>query len=116
MLLTKCRKRRSSERLPGPDAAKRNSCTRSIRSLPPEQRPLLFAVIQGGGSLELRKRCANELLEIGFDGFGYGGWPLDTQGHLLTDIITYTRELVPPQFPMHALGIGHPTNVVDCTK
>jgi queuine tRNA-ribosyltransferase len=88
----------------------------SERRLPVEQRPLLFAVIQGGGSLELRKRCANELLETGFDGFGYGGWPLDGKGQLLTDIITYTRELVPARFPMHALGIGHPANVVDCTK
>lgn len=86
------------------------------KRLAENQRPLLFAVVQGGGSLELRKRCANELLEIGFDGFGYGGWPLDGQGHLLTDIITYTRELVPRQFPMHALGIGHPANVADCTK
>ena len=44
---------------------------------PGAQRPLLFGVIQGGGSLELRRRCAEELLAIGFDGFGYGGWPLD---------------------------------------
>jgi len=86
------------------------------KHLSEEQRPLLFAVIQGGGSHELRKRCANELLEIGFDGFGYGGWPLDTQGHLLTDIITYTRELVPEKYPMHALGIGHPHNMVECTN
>jgi queuine tRNA-ribosyltransferase len=78
--------------------------------------PLLFAVIQGGGSRELRKRCVNELLEIGFDGFGYGGWPLDGQGNLLIDIISYTRELVPCQFPMHALGVGHPNNVVECYK
>src|SRR5579859_4554759 len=86
------------------------------KRLPEGQRPLLFAVIQGGGSREMRKRCANELLEIGFDGFGYGGWPLDSQGRLLIDIITYTRELVPEQFPMHALGIGHPNNMVECTK
>jgi queuine tRNA-ribosyltransferase len=80
------------------------------------ERPLLFAVIQGGGSHELRKQCAQELLEIGFDGFGFGGWPLDKQGHLLSDILAYTRELVPMQFPMHALGVGHPLNVVECTK
>ena len=86
------------------------------KRLPKEQQPLLFAVVQGGGSHELRKRCVEALLEIGFDGYGYGGWPLDTQGKLLTDIITYTRECVPPQFPMHALGIGHPQNVVDCTR
>lgn len=78
--------------------------------------PLLFGVIQGGGFRELRKRCAEELLEIGFDGFGFGGWPLDSQGNLLTDIIAYTRELVPPELPMHALGVGHPANVVECYR
>jgi len=81
-----------------------------------KDRPLLFAVIQGGGSRDLRKRCADALLEIGFDGFGYGGWPLDSEGNLLTDIIAYTRELVPPHLPMHALGVGHPANVVACAR
>ncbi len=85
------------------------------KRISPEHQPRLFAVIQGGGYYELRKQCADALLEIGFDGFGYGGWPLDNQGNLLTDIITYTRELVPPQFPMHGLGIGHPSNIVTCS-
>ncbi|MGA7732126.1 MAG: tRNA guanosine(34) transglycosylase Tgt [Chloroflexia bacterium] len=79
-------------------------------------RPLLFGVIQGGGFHELRKRCAEELLEIGFDGFGFGGWPLDSDGRLLTEIIAYTRELVPANLPMHALGVGHPANIVECAK
>jgi queuine tRNA-ribosyltransferase len=86
------------------------------KRLSAEQRPLLFAVIQGGGSRELRKRCTEALLEIGFDGYGYGGWPLDNQGKLLIDIITYARELVPSQFPMHALGVGHPANVAQCAR
>jgi len=86
------------------------------KKLPRDQQPLLFAVVQGGGSRELRQRCAGELLEIGFDGFGYGGWPLDGERKLLTDIIAYTRELVPPAFPMHALGIGHPANVLECAR
>jgi queuine tRNA-ribosyltransferase len=86
------------------------------KRIPQEQRPLLFGVIQGGGLRELRKQCADALLEIGFDGFGFGGWPLDNKGQLLSDIITYTRELVPPELPMHALGIGHPAYVVDCTR
>ena len=50
------------------------------------KRPLLFGVIQGGGVRELRKECAEALLEIGFDGFGYGGWPLDKQNRLLAEI------------------------------
>nr|AIA13179.1 RibD C-terminal domain protein [uncultured bacterium] len=81
-----------------------------------EKRPLLFAVIQGGGFPELRKRCAEELLEIGFDGFGFGGWPLDAENSLLIDIIAYTRSLVPDELPMHALGVGHPVSIVECYK
>lgn len=76
------------------------------------RRPLIFAVVQGGGSFELRRRCAEALLEIGFDGFGFGGWPLDRQGRLLTDILAWVRECIPPEYPLHALGIGHPQNLV----
>ncbi len=80
----------------------------------PEYKPLLFGVIQGGRSLNLRKECAEALLEIGFDGFGYGGWPLDANSNLLSDILAYTRKLIPMQYPLHALGVGHPENVVAC--
>ena len=80
----------------------------SKRGIDAETRPLLFAVIQGGGRPRPAQALRRRLLEIGFDGYGYGGWPLDAQGKLLVDIIAYTRELVPPQFPMHALGVGPP--------
>ncbi len=79
-----------------------------------DAQPKLFGVVQGGGSKELRKECADALLEIGFDGYGYGGWPLDNQGKLLEDILGYTREVIPEEFPMHALGVGHPKNVFAC--
>jgi queuine tRNA-ribosyltransferase len=77
-------------------------------------RPLIFGVVQGGGSRDLRKRCADALLEIGFDGFGYGGWPFDAKGALLGDMLGYVRELIPTHLPLHALGVGHPTHVVSC--
>ena len=74
-------------------------------------RPLLFAVIQGGDDRALRRQCADALLEIGFDGYCYGGYPLDAKGKLLEDMLGYTRELVPPRWPAFALGVGHPDNV-----
>lgn len=86
------------------------------KGLTGKKRPLLFAVIQGGASRELRRHCAEELLSIGFDGYGYGGWPLDGAGNLLADIIAYVRELVPGEFPLHALGVGHPEHVVACVR
>src|SRR5262245_37266364 len=51
--------------------------------VPAGARPLLFGVVQGGGYEDLRRRCAEALLEIGFDGYGYGGWPLDKHNRLL---------------------------------
>jgi queuine tRNA-ribosyltransferase len=86
------------------------------RKLQGAQRPLLFAVIQGGAEIDLRKRCAEALLELGFDGFGFGGWPLDADGHLISDILAYTRSLIPREFPIHALGIGHPVSIAACFK
>lgn len=76
-----------------------------------EHRPLLFGIVQGGQSRELRQQCAQALLEIGFDGFGYGGWPLNAAGELLEEMVAYLRELIPNQFPLHALGIGQPDNI-----
>jgi queuine tRNA-ribosyltransferase len=83
------------------------------RQIDDAHKPLIFGVIQGGGFPDLRRKCAEGLLEIGFDGFGYGGWPLDGKGNLLSEIVGLTRELVPNEFPMHALGIGHPLNLVE---
>lgn len=75
------------------------------------QRPLLFGVVQGGASRPLRQQCAQALLEIGFHGYGYGGWPLDAAGELVEEMVAYVRQLIPIQFPLHALGIGKPDNV-----
>lgn len=86
------------------------------KRLEADRRPLLFGVVQGGRSRELRRQCAEALLEIGFDGYGYGGWPLDSEGSLMRDMLAFTRELIPAQFPLHALGVGHPNSVIECAR
>jgi queuine tRNA-ribosyltransferase len=79
------------------------------------ERPKLFGVVQGGQSEALRKRCADALLEIGFDGYGYGGWPLDAESNLVADMLALLRELIPSEYVIHALGIGHPPFITRCT-
>jgi len=86
------------------------------RNLPDSERPLIFGVIQGGAEPDLRRQCAEALLEIGFDGFGFGGWPLDENSNLITDVLELVRSLVPREFPIHALGIGHPESIVTAFK
>jgi queuine tRNA-ribosyltransferase len=73
--------------------------------------PLLFAVIQGGNDQDLRRRCAENLLEIGFDGFGFGGWPIGEEGELV-DMVLRVPEMIPRGIPIHGLGIGKPENIV----
>jgi len=76
-----------------------------------ESRPLLFAVVQGGNDLDQRRRCVDGLLEIGFDGFGFGGWPIADDGSLL-DEVSAVADMIPEDLPIHGLGIGKPDNLV----
>ncbi len=80
------------------------------------ERPLLFGIIQGGNDKPLRKECAEALIDIGFDGFGFGGWPMDGNGNLLEDILAYTASLVPDSLPKYAMGVGKPDEIVQCVK
>jgi len=76
----------------------------------PGERPLLYAVVQGGSDRALRRRCIGELEAIGFDGYGFGGWPVGEKGGLEDSVHFVAQALVGK--PLHALGIGSPANVV----
>ncbi|MCL2775772.1 MAG: tRNA-guanine transglycosylase, partial [Oscillospiraceae bacterium] len=79
-------------------------------------RPLIFGIIQGGNDKILRKECADALTDIGFDGFGFGGWPLDDGNNLTYDILAYTAELMPDNLVKYAMGIGKPEEIAACCK
>ncbi len=77
-------------------------------------RPLLFSVIQGGWDKALRKYCAEKLLEIGFDGFGFGGYVINESGELDLDIASYIANLIPDPYIRFALGVGSPYEIAMC--
>lgn len=84
------------------------------RKLKADKIPKLFSVIQGGMSKDLRKQCAEALIKIGFDGYGFGARPVDEKGNFLYEILKYTAELIPENSPRFALGIGTPKDIVKC--
>jgi len=86
----------------------------TARKIPPQLRPLLFAIIQGGASRSLRKACAEELKAIGFDGYGFGGWPLSSDGTRMDDILAYTASLMPDNTVKYAMGLGKPNGIIAC--
>lgn len=81
-----------------------------------DSRPLLLAVIQGGNDKAKRKYCAQELIKVGFDAYGFGGWPLDENGNFNHDIVGYTASLMPPDLPKFALGVGNPQAIIEGFK
>lgn len=84
------------------------------RKIPYEKRPLLFGIIQGGSFADLRKKCAEALTGLDFDGYGFGGWPVDANGELIEDILRYTAELMPDDKIKYAMGLGKPDGIVKC--
>lgn len=82
-----------------------------------DTRPLLFSVIQGGYSKDERKRCAEALIEIGFDGYGFGGYVVDRETNSLNlEISKYIADLIPADKYKFALGVGKPEDIVALTK
>ncbi|MFZ1719895.1 MAG: tRNA guanosine(34) transglycosylase Tgt, partial [Candidatus Moraniibacteriota bacterium] len=84
------------------------------RGMTDENRPLLFSVVQGGLFVSLRKKCAEGLVEIGFDGYGFGGRHIDEDGNFLAEILAKTAEYIPEESIRFALGIGTPSDIVRC--
>lgn len=75
-------------------------------------RPQLFAPLQGHPSRKWRQFCAQELLKIGFDGYGLGGWLIDPQtGKIDLDATAFNTEIVPDPFPRYAMGVGKPEDI-----
>lgn len=79
-----------------------------------KDRPKLMAIVQGGKYKDLRRSCAEELIETGFDLYGFGGWPLDGEGKVDLEMLDFTAKLLPDDLPKYALGVGDPRGIVDC--
>jgi queuine tRNA-ribosyltransferase len=84
------------------------------RGLNDRVRPLLFGVVQGGLFVSLREKCADGLVGIGFDGYGFGGRHIDDEGNFLEEILRETAGFIPEESIRFALGIGTPSDIVRC--
>jgi queuine tRNA-ribosyltransferase len=79
-------------------------------------RPYILGVVQGGDFLDLRKECLERLVEIGFDGLGYGGWPITQNGEFNYKVAECIKKYSPDNYFLYGLGIGKPEEIVNCVK
>ena len=86
------------------------------RQLTVDNRPLILGVVQGGYFQDLRKYCAEELVKIGFDGFGYGGWPMTKEGLFDLESAQTISDNTPSDYLLYGLGVGKPEDIVALSK
>ena len=79
-----------------------------------ERKPKLFGIVQGGADPALRRACGEALEAIGFDGYGFGGWPLDAGGAFRPDILQMAADAMPDGKVKYAMGLGKPEEIVQC--
>jgi queuine tRNA-ribosyltransferase len=81
-----------------------------------KNRPLIFSIVQGGADRELRRSCARELASLGFDGYAYGGFPINEAGELQTETLQAVVDDTPAEAIKYAMGVGTPDQIVKCVR
>jgi queuine tRNA-ribosyltransferase len=89
-----------------------NSEPRTPNSEP--QTPALFGIVQGGIDPELRRRSAEELTEIGFEGYAIGGLSVGEPRSATYELTEFTATILPADRPRYLMGVGTPEDLVEC--
>src|SRR5659263_96665 len=77
---------------------------------------LFFAILQGGTFAELRKRCAQELIEMDFDGYGIGGLSIGEPKEIMNDVLKTSVPLVPEDKARYLMGVGSPIEILNAIE
>lgn len=76
------------------------------------QKQMIFGIAQGGQFDDLRRESAKAIGEMGFDGFGLGGSFSKKYGENSLESALAMLSEIPPELPVHGLGVGEPSDVL----
>ena len=74
--------------------------------------PLFFAITQGGIDLKLRERSTEDLVSMGFDGYGIGGLSIGEDKEDMFKALGASTSLLPSDRPRYFMGVGEPRDVI----
>ena len=72
----------------------------------------LFGIVQGGVFEHLRLESVERLTEIGFPGYGIGGYSVGEPHDLMLESLAPVTEAMPTDRPRYLMGVGNPTTIV----
>jgi len=73
----------------------------------------LFGIVQGGTFPQLRKISAQQLLDIGFDGYAVGGLAVGEPEEERNRTLEESVPLLPTDRPRYLMGVGRPQDIVE---
>ena len=82
-------------------------------ALPAGSGTLLFGIVQGGLDLELRRRSAEEVAALGFDGHALGGFSVGEPPEAMWEAVERAAPLLPDERPRYLMGVGTPRDIVN---
>lgn len=71
----------------------------------------LFGIVQGGMYPDLRRQCAEQLVEMDFDGYAIGGLSVGEPREMTLEIISEVLPLLPRDKPRYVMGVGYPDEI-----
>ncbi len=75
--------------------------------------PLVFGIIQGGSFDDERRRCAESICAMGFDGHAIGGVSVGEPSKEAFRIVDLTVPLLPADRPRYLMGMGTPEDILN---
>lgn len=73
----------------------------------------IFGIVQGACYPELRKRSAEQITSLPFDGFAIGGLAVGETGEERNDMTGFTASLLPRDYPRYLMGVGTPIDLLE---
>jgi len=70
-----------------------------------------FGIVQGGMYRDLRRQCAERLVEMDFDGYAIGGLSVGEPRELTLEMISEVLPLLPKNKPRYVMGVGYPDEI-----
>ncbi len=83
------------------------------RAQPRAEGQLGFGIVQGGIDLDLRRRSAEEIVGIGFDGYAVGGLSVGEERGPMLETLAATTALLPADRPRYLMGVGDPEGLIE---
>ncbi len=77
-----------------------------------KEKQKIFGIIQGNIYPDLRKKSAEEIIDIGFDGYAIGGLSVGEKKEVFNEILIYTSQFMPENKPRYLMGVGTPEDIL----